>query len=228
MKHLLLSTLAIIFSMGAIAQSLEVTESLVEVAPDAGVEYEQITLTNVSSETITVVPQIQVRCYAFDQSSVDWCFPGTCLPGIQANTEAPSNFHFELEPGGTTNEIAIHLADYAGEGSAWRMVYYNADNPADQAYVDVIFGDCSEEFVVVSVEEFQQTSFKFFPNPADNMITIDFETTNQASYKIYDLTGKVVAAENTSSSRITVETSHLLSGLYFIEVDGIRKRLVIR
>ncbi|MCH2199512.1 MAG: T9SS type A sorting domain-containing protein [Flavobacteriales bacterium] len=228
MKHLLLSTLAIIFTTGVIAQSLEVTESLVEVTPDSGIEYGEILLTNVSSETLTIVPQIQVRCYAYDSSSVEWCFPGFCLSDIQANTQAPQSLYFELAPGESTDDIAIHLAGYEGEGSSWRMVYSDANNPSDQAYIDVIFGDCAEEFVVVSVEEFQETSFQFFPNPADNMITIDFETTNEASYKIYDLTGKIVAAEKTSSSRITVETSHLLTGLYFIEVDGIRKRLVIR
>lgn len=63
--------------------------------------------------------------------------------------------------------------------------------------------------------------FKFYPNPANNEITIDHQTNDQHEIAIYNMTGSMVYNEKTISKTSKINISNLPKGLYFIKIqDG--------
>lgn len=72
------------------------------------------------------------------------------------------------------------------------------------------------------VEIASPIDFNLFPNPASNSISIaSTKNAELASYKIFDLVGNVLLAEETSrgTSQISVDISSLAPGFYFAEVN---------
>jgi len=65
------------------------------------------------------------------------------------------------------------------------------------------------------IEDLPDHPLHIYPNPASDYIQLD-QTTVDAVFRVYDLTGKVVLHGVTSTSRIDVST--LPSGRYFMEV----------
>ena len=72
---------------------------------------------------------------------------------------------------------------------------------------------------MMSVAEFANTQFIMYPNPAQNEITVvaNGVFSENAIVKIYNSLGQEIY-KNTFDSTMTISISHLLSGIYFVEV----------
>ncbi|MCH2199513.1 MAG: T9SS type A sorting domain-containing protein [Flavobacteriales bacterium] len=240
MKHVYLTFFALCVGVLSYGQSIELSENFFDFSVDGGFDYGDVTLTNNGSEAVSLAVRLERRCHADDGTGVQFCFGLLCHGPYDVDTAIEAGGALvQVGPGESTTDLTAHLwvndggwsavdDTYTGEGSAWRLYYYDISDPSNEVYMDVLFGDCDEQFQVVSVAELATTSFNVFPNPATTQVTIDFESQNGGSYTIYDLTGKVMARENTTTSLLTVDTSALTSGIYFIEVGTLRKRLVIQ
>lgn len=105
---------------------------------------------------------------------------------------------------------------------------YNATQSGNYS-VMILDGSCSEEsddfaFVYDNVWELDPT-FALYPNPANEGIRI---VTNGAfDYYLTDATGRLLAAGRIQSSE-WIPTSSLANGVYFLAVDGIKKRFVVQ
>lgn len=91
----------------------------------------------------------------------------------------------------------------------------------------------SKDFVVgvLNLISISEISFGIYPNPAKDIVTLEFENYIPESIKIHDLIGKEVLNGHTNSSSLDLDVSELKTGVYFVEVliDGklIVKKLVI-
>jgi Leucine-rich repeat (LRR) protein len=89
-------------------------------------------------------------------------------------------------------------------------------------------GTMFSETCSVSVGEFTKSQFAVYPNPVENMFTIESLTPIQA-YRIFDLQGKELAenSTNTQNLLLNVDITTLDSGIYFIEVSSTKQQTVI-
>ena len=80
-------------------------------------------------------------------------------------------------------------------------------------------GNC--EYTDVGILENEISDIKFFPNPANNIATIEFENLSNSAFtlRIIDITGRVVIEkENIRTSRIEVNSQTLPPGIYQYEI----------
>ena len=222
-----------LLTIGAVnAQSLELSETLLtftdNLADEPGFDYNEVTLTNISDAAVIVSAKLELRCYPQDGSGVQFCIPGQCLGPYTVNTQIPGALNFTIQPGESTSELTAHLWNWAGNGSAWRVYYYNASNPTDQVYIDVIYGDCAEEFVVVGVEETNAATLSVYPNPASDVLNVTTDIAAGTVYNVYDMTGRVVITGQINASTLRINVADLTVGQYIIEMAATRVRFAVQ
>jgi len=69
----------------------------------------------------------------------------------------------------------------------------------------------------VGVDELSQNSIKVYPNPVKDVVTIETGS-NIQQVQIFNITGQIVMTTQTSSKSVTMNTSLLKSGIYFLKV----------
>lgn len=74
---------------------------------------------------------------------------------------------------------------------------------------------------------FEKNNFVIYPNPANDILNISTNITNNYSIIIYDLNGKICMQINSAEKEKKIEISHLSSGNYFIEINGADKQKII-
>lgn len=81
--------------------------------------------------------------------------------------------------------------------------------------------------VTVGVENSESNSFKFWPNPVDDILSFSGNNVIGAVLNIYDSAGrKVISHQINSSDQGSVDTSALSSGTYTVEFLNRGKREV--
>ena len=67
-----------------------------------------------------------------------------------------------------------------------------------------------------------RSQWKVMPNPAKDMLQFEFESEREANYRITDIQGKTVL-QGTTFNEHTIDISHLIPGLYFVNLvcDGV-------
>jgi hypothetical protein len=82
---------------------------------------------------------------------------------------------------------------------------------------DIVFQDS-----ITSVEEIIDPNFSFFPNPANDKITINTHTSNTyGDIKIIDNNGKTVFSKSNSDfSALEIDITHLANGIYCINLNS--------
>ena len=101
--------------------------------------------------------------------------------------------------------------------------YNNNGDPTDD---DTNFNgvpDYLESSVALSVNQFNSVEFHLYPNPAKEVVTITLNNTlnETLQIRVYDVQGKDVNVfQNTIGNLINLNTSHLSSGLYFVELQN--------
>ena len=68
--------------------------------------------------------------------------------------------------------------------------------------------------------DYISSSFKIYPNPAVNAITIDLYSIDNSSVDIYDINGRKMFTQKLSDSSNTINIDHLASGMYLIKVTS--------
>jgi PKD repeat protein len=94
-------------------------------------------------------------------------------------------------------------------------------------------GACSDQFSItvqvdpVGVTEVAEMKLNLYPNPANEQVTIEAPRALD-TIRIYDLTGRtVLVSESIGSPRTTINVAAFTAGVYFVEADGARVRLVV-
>jgi spore coat protein CotH len=106
-----------------------------------------------------------------------------------------------------------------GEGAFLQLIDLNLDNSLPESWM-------AEYDITTSVSEPSVSEgFRMFPNPAINMITI---VGGQGDYRIFNVLGQVVMTGHLSSEIQQINVSGLPSGMYFVSVGEVTKKLVVR
>jgi hypothetical protein len=75
--------------------------------------------------------------------------------------------------------------------------------------------------LTLELDETQQSIFKIFPNPLQNILQIDFpENTENASLIIYDILGKQITKAIITQDNKRINLEYLPSGIYIIKLQG--------
>ena len=70
-----------------------------------------------------------------------------------------------------------------------------------------------------NIEETMNNTFNVYPNPATDMINVEFSENFNGSVSILDIAGKEVSTSTVSGVQHTVSTSALTNGIYFVKVN---------
>ena len=86
--------------------------------------------------------------------------------------------------------------------------------------IQTIFSeDCA--MALSNTKETIQSEFSIYPNPANEVVTIDFSNplSSEAIIKVYDLLGKIILVEEINNQKNQINVSKLPSGSYFIKIE---------
>ena len=105
-----------------------------------------------------------------------------------------------------------------------------ANLPLQAAYLYPI-NDCSGNAITdlclsSSVEELYSTSFEMYPNPTNGNITIKHKIQGVVEIAVYDLTGRIVFIENSSSSTVLLNLNQLKTGTYILTLKDLATAII--
>jgi hypothetical protein len=122
---------------------------------------------------------------------------GTGAYSILWNTQAASDTIAHLSPG----NYCVTVSD--------------VNNCSDSACDSVGFGP-------TGIEDFEQSSFKVYPNPANDLLIIATgPNKNGFSFNIYTLTGQLVEEKYLAGAKSTVPVNQLTEGMYLYQLKDI-------
>ena len=101
------------------------------------------------------------------------------------------------------------------------QTYYWSVQSIDQAFVGSEFaGEQSFAILITDLNEFlPEKDFTFYPNPAREKITIQYEDEDKVEFRIFCLNGQEVHTGMVISNG-TIDISSLTKGIYFILFDS--------
>nr|MBC8490308.1 T9SS type A sorting domain-containing protein [Bacteroidota bacterium] len=126
-----------------------------------------------------------------------------------AITFTPADF-FGIAAGAVANgmECVFNNGSWDAEGKA-----HDPDNP----------GECMNfviPFIISGIGENPEVTFKLYPNPVENMLTIE-ELDGANKIEVYNVVGKLVkTVDKISTPVVTINTADLTSGIYFVTVHN--------
>jgi len=185
-----------------------------------GQPYEQIINVLVPTDT-TGSFQGQTVNADFDNITLDSV---SGLPtGLTYATNPADGKFLPQQPGcaiiqGTTNEVGTHnltiymTANLSVDLGVTTIPYAQKDT---LTYYKIVIDDCGTNGLLNTNKE---ASFNVYPNPATNVFTISNLKAGEKAIQVVDASGKVVRSLNTSDENVTVSTSDLKAGIYFVQV----------
>jgi hypothetical protein len=147
-----------------------------------------------------------------------------------------NNDRFELERSDDGSHWAV-IGTVRGSGSVASESTYNFIDdvpsvPLSYYRIKQVDIDGNTSYSATRLVDFSQTAsdeYNIYPNPASSRVYIDFvKDQKTVNYELVDLTGRTVltgAARNTNF--IIINTDKLNSGIYFLRLNGLSKKIVI-
>jgi hypothetical protein len=91
---------------------------------------------------------------------------------------------------------------------------YVDDNGCTNRDTQVIYVCC------VGIDEAQAAEPKLYPNPTEGVLNFALGTHSASTYRIYDLSGRVVQQENLFTEQSSLNVSNLANGQYLLRFEG--------
>jgi|694.fasta_scaffold73539_4 hypothetical protein len=118
--------------------------------------------------------------------------------GASANLDSMGNFSYTPATGlVAADTVSIAIYDIAGDSSISK-IFINVFDP-------------------LNINEFNEISFSFYPNPSREYIKIEMDNAKDYSLDILDLIGNIVISKNQIVSNI-VDITSLNSGMYLLRI----------
>lgn len=154
-----------------------------------------------------------------------------------------TNFMFKLSDAKEDGDQNANLEVWGDilEANQWQNIYIDASELADGINFDHIFifigpgnAGVTGDFYIddlkgpqlqgtASVNDFNKTSFQFFPNPANDMIRFS-NLDGRKEIRIFDINSKQVLKKTINSNELSIKK--LKSGFYILEVNGQFQKLI--
>lgn len=102
-------------------------------------------------------------------------------------------------------------------------------DPVDPWYegpdADLTDGDATEDDQISSVPSWQPSSLRMYPNPAHATLTVEWNGENMAQMLVHDMNGRLCHEEWLSPGQHTLNISHLVDGIYQVQMDDASMRV---
>lgn len=154
-----------------------------------------------------------------------------------------TNFMFKLSDAKEDGDQNANLEVWGDilEANQWQTIYIDASELADGINFDHIFifigpgnGTVTGDFYIddlkgpqlqgtASTNDFDNNSFQFFPNPANDIIRFS-NLDGKKDIRIFDINSKQVLKKTIDSNELSIE--NLKPGFYFLEINGKFKKLI--
>lgn len=162
------------------------------------------------NDSITNTPPIA----DFTPSSTTICV-GQQITFIDNSTNGPTDWNWSLPgavPDTSTNQSIV--ATFPMEGS------YSVSLTASNSFgSSAIISKVINVQVCTDIEENSKKSVKIFPNPANELLTIDASLlAGQKTIEIVDTQGQLILSKTSTEQLFNIELTQLPSGSYFINV----------
>lgn len=158
-----------------------------------------------------------------------YCYNGL-LPGVMPFMYGSHAMVSRLDELGVTD---YEFHPFEDEGHAF---YLNVIGQLNEAKFNACF-DITRDFLYnhlkfpTSLPEMEETMIQVYPNPATDLLTISVGDATQSkplSVTVIDVMGREAYAGTVSATEMSLDVSHLLSGVYFIQMEqdgfwGVRK-----
>jgi len=124
----------------------------------------------------------------------------------------------------TDNDMVENYLDDDDDGDGVLTIdedYNNNGDPTDDDTNSNMIPDYLEAAVALNVESLDKLSFKLYPNPAKNMVTVTLNQNilNTTELSLVDIQGKTInIPKKEFNSTVELDVSTLNSGLYFIQL----------
>ena len=138
---------------------------------------------------------------------------------------------------GVDSTMAILYADLYAlyDVDEWEWVNLNANTEfyaiAQGKNVNGEWGEITKVEFVTSLDgtiEIVENNFNIYPNPANSYVNIKSEMTGKGEVAIYDMTGRLVKNVSVSDlSNATIDLSDIEKGIYLIDVNGKKEKVVV-
>lgn len=152
--------------------------------------------------------------------------------GTEINGETGSMFEFvdaqESESGNYTCLVGYDVI-YGQWGDSLTAVFY--PNGADTVEVSLEYEfDITIDQVLceLSVDDMTNQKLSIYPNPANEQVLIQLETTEAFNLKLYSTDGALIHSEEGLMRSTHIDVSEFVHGLYFLEVELPDSRLYQR
>ena len=232
MRFLLLSAALCGLTYSVCAQSLEGYPSTFNLELDEIINYGDYVLENIGSTTIELAMELDVVCYdpedgllvQLDLGFAHWAPRNT--DGVFG--EGAVNALVTLEPGETWETFFLGQYFVGDMGSEWHIYFYDRNNPEDREQLIVTIDNCDPANAVEELPELAASAA--YPNPAQNTVSIDFQTSAfPVQLQVCDVLGNVVKDLTLEQPQGTaqVDVSDLSDGMYFYHLlaDGYRSEV---
>ncbi len=118
----------------------------------------------------------------------------------------------------TLQEYSYDLSAFEGQSSLTFRFVFHSDQSVNQE--GVILDNLSVEGTL-GLEDLSTNSFQIYPNPSNNIFSIDLRNNNEFEFKVYDITGKVIINKSkVNRSSYQLNMSSYSAGMYFINITA--------
>ena len=146
------------------------------------------------------------------------------IPTGQTSTVVAYDISFNCD---NPFDVTLELVEGLPSGSEFPVgvttVLYNL------VVADEVINTCEFTVTVESIlnsEEFKEDSFKIYPNPVDDILTV-FGTKTINTIYVFDVAGKKVYSEHPNTKESRINLTAVQSGVYFVKIiSGTSVRLV--
>lgn len=155
-------------------------------------------------------------------------FEGLCFGAGQMTTNPWTAPNAVTVPAGGKAALKADLtpADPDHGTARYRYIIFEGATAVDS--IDIVVSK------IASLNDLhQELGVKVAPNPANDVVNFTFEGTQEGSYQVTDLAGKVVATADFSGTSTSLNVSSYKNGIYYVTLtsnDGAmtRQKIVVR
>jgi hypothetical protein len=83
--------------------------------------------------------------------------------------------------------------------------------------------------ILPAEETLQDISLRVFPNPASDLVTVQWSSLNNIEVSIFNQLGRRLLSTEVNGSQLEINTRNLSSGIYFLKINNdITRKLIIQ
>ena len=116
-----------------------------------------------------------------------------------------------------------------GDVDSIKFLMYSSDIGSFGINTPLFFGMDNftiNQTIVGLNENTNDLEFNVYPNPCDNLLSIDIDLLNQSSITISDISGKIIYHQKLNFMQTILDVSSLNSGIYFLELLSDNKKQI--